>query len=280
MAKVVGAFGVPHMPGSPGQAEAEPKSETAQLFGAVREHVDAVNPDIMLVFDTDHFAMWFYDRMPTFAIGVAEMTSGPNTDDWPGGVQYDEIPVHEALSRRIHRFGVESEFDLTLTEEFEVDHSITVPLHFLNADHAAHKMKRPIVPIWINGIAPPFPLAKRVYAMGQMVRRAVESWDSDLTVGLAASGAISGDIGGPRATVGPGAPPDFDWVKSFISRMRNGEINELLNEATEERILAGGNVTGESLNWIGLLGFVGGDKPRFLEPQTSGGNGYGAWRWD
>jgi hypothetical protein len=62
--------------------------------------------------------------------------------------------------------------------------------------------------------------------------------------------------------------------------MEKGETDELLNEATEARILAAGNVSGEMLNWIALLGFVGGQKPRFIEPQTSGGNAYGAWRWD
>lgn len=280
MAQVAGAFGVPHMPGSPGGAAKEPQSETALLFGAVREHVDAVDPDVVVLFDTDHFATWFYDKMPTFAVGVAEMTSGPGTDDWPGGVQYDEIPVHEGLARYLHRTGIENEFDLLLTQEFTVDHSVTVPLHFLNADHAAHAMKRPFVPVWINGIAPPLPRARRAYALGQMVRRAVDAWQDDLKVAAIASGAISGDIGGPRAVGGPGAPPDVEWVTSVVRRMAGGEVDQLLNEATEERILAAGNVSGEMLNWIALLGFAGGRKPRFIEPQTSGGNAYGAWRWD
>ena len=60
-------------------------------------------------------------------------------------------------------------FDLTLTEEFTVVHSITVPLEMLNP-----AMQRPMVPFWINGIAPPLPLARRVYAAGQMVRSAIE----------------------------------------------------------------------------------------------------------
>jgi hypothetical protein len=132
----------------------------------------------------------------------------------------------------------------------------------------------------VNGIAPPLPLARRVYTLGQMVRRAVDDWGEDVTVGAIASGAISGDIGGPRAVGGPGAPPDVEWVTSVVRRLERGEADELLNEATEARILAAGNVSGEMLNWIALLGFVGGRKPRFIEPQTSGGNAYGAWRWD
>jgi protocatechuate 4,5-dioxygenase beta chain len=282
MAEIVGAFGTPHMPNSPGQVVREgERSEVGQLFGAVREHVDAVNPDVLVVFDTDHFAMWFYDRLPTFAIGVAETTFGPGTDDWPGLVSYDEVPVHEPLARYLHTSGIENGFDFTLTEEFTVDHSIIVPLHFLNGEGQALRMRRPMVPIWVNGIAPPLPRARRCYALGEMVRKAVEAWPSQIRVAAIASGALSGDIGGPRAREGqPAAPPDEAWVRQVVSRMQKGEVNELLNEATQERILQAGNVSGEMLNWIALLGFVGGRTPRFLEQQLSGGNAYGAWRWD
>src|SRR5256885_1479725 len=172
------------MPGTPGAVEKNPQSEVGQLFLGVREHVEAVNPDVLIVFDTDHFATWFYDRMPTFAVGVAEMTSGPGTDDWPGLVWYDKVPVHEPLARYLHRTGIEHEFDFLLTEEFTVDHSIIVPLHFLNGNMQELTMKRPMVPIWINGIAPPLPRARRVYALGQMVRQAVEAWPSNLRVGV------------------------------------------------------------------------------------------------
>jgi len=282
MAEIVGAFATPHMPNSPRQVEREGAgSEVGQLFQAVRDHVEAVDPDVLIVFDTDHFAMWFYDRLPTFAIGVAEMTSGPGTDDWPGLVSYREVPVHEPLARYLHTTGIENGFDFTLTEEFTVDHSIIVPLHFLNADMEALRMKRPMVPVWVNGIAPPLPRARRCYALGEMVRRAVEAWPGGLRVGAVASGALSGDIGGPRARDGqPAGPPDEAWVTQVVSRLRKGEVDELLNEATQERILQAGNVTGEMLNWIALLGFVGGRTPRLLEPQLSGGNAYGAWRWD
>ena len=280
MAQMVGCFGVPHMPNTPLEAEREPGNPVAKLFGAVREHLDALDPDVLIVIDTDHFHTWFYDRMPTFAVGVAEMTSGPGTDDWPGLVWYDEVPLHEELGRALHRGGIERGFDLTSTQEFVVDHSVIVPLHFLNGDMPARKMLRPAVPLWVNGIAPPLPLAKRCHALGEMVRDVVEAWPSNLNVGVVASGAISGDIGGPSAKAGPAGPPDHEWVKHVVGRMQRGEISELLNEATEERIQAAGNVTGEMLNWVALLGVAGGRKPAFLEQNSAGGIAFGAWRWD
>jgi hypothetical protein len=94
MAEIVGAFGVPHMPQSPLAVRTNPDGRLAQLFGMVREQVDGVDPDLLVVFDTDHFATWSYHALPVFAIGVASETSGPGADDWPG------LPMLEASRSR------------------------------------------------------------------------------------------------------------------------------------------------------------------------------------
>jgi hypothetical protein len=132
MAELVGAFGVPHMPNTPLAVRLAPDGELAQLFGAVRTHVDALDPQALVVFDTDHFATWYYQKLPVFAVGVAAQTSGPGTDDWPGLTSFEDIPVAEDLARHLYVCGLDAGFDLTLTEEFGVDHSITVPLEMLN----------------------------------------------------------------------------------------------------------------------------------------------------
>lgn len=264
------------MPGTPLTVREQPQGELAQLFGAVRQQLEAVNPDVLVVFDTDHFAMWYYERLPVFAIGVAEETNGPGTDDWPGLTSFEGIPVSLDLSRHLYLSGLDNGFNLTLKEEFSVDHSITVPLEMLNP-----RMERPMVPFWINGIAPPLPLSKRVYAAGQMVRAAIDTLPGTQRVGIIASGAISGDIGGPRSLPGgPGGPPDEAWVTYVVDCMRDGKIDDLLNAATRERLQQAGNVTGELLNWIALLGAVGDRRPCVIEPQLRGGNAYAAWRFD
>ncbi|MBV9582857.1 MAG: hypothetical protein JO057_30095 [Chloroflexi bacterium] len=276
MAELVGAFGVPHMPNSPLSVRTEPHGELAQLFAMVRDHLDAVDPDFLVLFDTDHFATWYYQKLPVFAIGVAEETSGPGTDDWPGLTSFRKIPVAQTLARHMYVCGLDHGFDLTLTEEFTVDHSVTVPLEMLNPS-----MRRPFVPFWVNGIAPPLPLSRRVFAAGEMVRQAIDALPGDARVAVVASGAISGDIGGPHASPGgPGAPADDAWVNFAVACMRDGNVNDLLNAATRERLQRAGNVTGEVLNWIALLGAVGGRRPRQIEPQLRGGNAYAAWRWD
>jgi len=63
-----------------------------------------------------------------------------------------------------------------------------------------------------------------------------------------------------------------------VNRMKQGDIDTLLDEATGERLWAGGNASGEMLNWIALLGAIGDRTPRFIEHVS--GNAWAAWRWD
>jgi gallate dioxygenase len=276
VASIVGAFGVPHMPTSPGDCAAEPTSTTARLFAAVRAKVDEIDPDVLVLFDTDHFHHWFYDKLPAFAVGVAARTDGPGADDWPGEARFEEIPVHESLARHIYEQGIAAGFDLTLSEEFQVDHSITVPVHFLASDDG--RVVRPIVPVWINGIAPPFPRAARCRSLGAEVAALIASHRAELRVGVVASGAISGDIGGAHARPGsPMAPPDDAWLDDVEAWLRVGNVDAFVGAATPDRLRAAGNVSGECLNWVALLGAIGDRTPALLEMDRFFGNAYAAW---
>ncbi len=64
-----------------------------------------------------------------------------------------------------------------MTQNFSVDHSVTVPLHFLTPD-----MKIPVVPFFISGHVPPLPSAQRCFALGQAVGRAIEAWPENKRV--------------------------------------------------------------------------------------------------
>ncbi len=189
-------------------------------------------------------------------------------------------PTYRSTSRSpgtCTRQGIAAAFDLTLSEEFQVDHSITVPLHFLAASDGV--VVRPIVPVWINGIAPPFPLAPRCRDLGAMVAAGgVEIYLPDIRVGIVASGAISGDIGGAHSRPGqPFAPPDEAWLADVAGWLRDERLDDFVAEATPERLRAAGNVSGECLNWIALLGAVGGRRPTLLEMDVYGGNAFAAW---
>ena len=275
MGEIVAGFGVPHTPMFPSLVAREgPQCQTAQLYRAVAEHLDAIQPDALVMFDSDHLNTFFLNNYPNLSVGVADQTSGPN-DGTPGLPRY-VVPVAEDIASRLYGFGLESGFDLALAQEFDVDHSILVPLHFLTPH-----MKLPIVPVFINGVVHPLPAARRCFALGQMVRKSVEAMPANARIAVLASGSFSLDVGGHLAPRGEFAgTPDVGWAESVLGHLRHGRINDLLNEATGERMARAGNVAGELLNWIALMGVLGDRRPRFLEPQIQMGHAYGVWRWD
>jgi protocatechuate 4,5-dioxygenase beta chain len=110
---------------------------------------------VLIVFDCDHFSTFFLNNLPTFAIGVAEKTAGPN-DHTP--MPHYKVPVHAALAAHLRAEGIAAGFDLSLVQ---ISRSITrlwLRLHFLTP-----RMNIPIVPVFINCFVPPLPSAPRLY---------------------------------------------------------------------------------------------------------------------
>lgn len=267
MAEIVAGFGVPHTPLHPELVEREgPGSETAQLYRAVAEHLEAVQPDVLVVFDSDHLNTFFFHNLPTFCVGVSDLTEGPN--DTNARLPRYRVPMHEGLAAHAHRYGVTHAFDLSQTQEFEVDHSVLVPLHFLTP-----RMHVPIVPVFVNGLAPPIPLARRCFELGALIREAVAAWPGAERVAILASGSFSLEVAGPRVGI-----TDEAWMATVLGCLREARTHDLLEQATTERMLAAGNVSGELLNWVAMLGATGGRRPTLLERQE--GHAYGVWRWD
>ena len=275
MARIVAGLGLPHSPGYPARVAREgPASETAQLYREVARRLDAARPDLMVVFDSDHLNTFSLTPLPTLCIGLTNQTAGPN-DGTPGVPQYT-VPVAEAAATDLLRFGLEAGFDFATTYEFTLDHSIMVPLHFVRP-----QMDIPIVPVFLNGIVPPIPLAPRCHALGQMVRRAVETLPDGLSVAMLASGDFSNDVGGLLAPLDEFAgSPDLEWAQHVVDLMRAGAVDQLVNEATTPRMARAGNVAGELLNWIAMLGAIGDRPPEFLESQADEGHAYGFWYVD
>jgi catalytic LigB subunit of aromatic ring-opening dioxygenase len=274
VAEIVAAVGVPHTPALPAEVQRHGDGHpAAQLFAAVKQHLDSVQPDVLVVFDSDHLNTFFLDNLPLLSVGITDRTCGPN--DGTHMPRY-EVPVHEQLAGAIRLHGIQQGFDLGVSQEFEVDHSILVPLHFLMPE-----MRVPIVPIFIGGIVPPLPLARRCFALGETVRDAIGAWPESLRVAILASGSLSLDIGGPLAPHGQIAGvADPAWVDEILEYLRRAEHNDLLNAATADRLARAGNIGGELLNWIAMLGALGPRKPVLAEKLMAHGDGFAAWRCD
>ncbi|MDB5604866.1 MAG: catalytic LigB subunit of aromatic ring-opening dioxygenase family protein [Bradyrhizobium sp.] len=272
MAEIVAVYAVPHTPSFVVEVQLEgERSETAQFFSKIRSHLEASKPDLILTVNNDHFNTFFFDNWPTYAIGTAERTAGPN-DQTPGMPWY-ELTVDGAAARYILRFLIEDGFDFTSSLEFEIDHGALVPLHFMTP-----AMELPIVPIFINCVVPPLPSAARCYALGRSIAKAIRSLKTASRVAIVASGSLSLEIGGPRADLGKTfGVPDPAWARWILERIQSCEHGELIEAASEARMLEAGNVGGELLNWIVALGIIGPSVPTLLINQPELGNAFAAW---
>jgi aromatic ring-opening dioxygenase catalytic subunit (LigB family) len=273
MAEIVAGFGMPHNPGAPALVLRDgPQCETARYYTEMAKDLADVAPDLLIIFTDDHFNTFFLDNFPTFAIGVAETTSGPN-DQTP--MPHYKVAVPGALAAHIRDSTIARGFDITLVQDFEVDHAVMVPLHFMTPD-----MKIPVLPIFINCLAPPLPTAQRCFALGEAVRAAVTEWPQPLRVAAIGSGSFSLEIGGPKIPVGDRAActPDPQWSQHVQDLLGAVRIGELVAEATTARMLRAGNIGGELLNWIALLGLIGAQKPVNILPQNDHGQAFVVWR--
>jgi protocatechuate 4,5-dioxygenase beta chain len=274
MGEIVAAFGVPHTPNYPALAAKQgPDREPARFYAEIATHLRAAAPDVLVIYTDDHFNTFFLDNFPTFAVGVADRTSGPNDQTVMPSYR---VAVEASLADHVRARTIGDGFDVSLAQDFELDHSIMVPLHFLTPD-----MSIPIVPFFINGLVPPLPSSHRCYALGQAVRAAIEDWPHDRRVAVIGSGSFSLEIGGPKIPPGERAgTPDPDWARRVQDHLEHARVGDLVEDATPSRLARAGNIGGELLNWIAMLGVVGDRKPSFIASEIDHGHAYAAWRLD
>lgn len=186
------------------------------------------------------------------------------------------VGIEQSLASLVLKYLVTAGFDLTVSHELSLDHAVLVPLHFL-----APEMQRPIVPLYINCLVPPLPLARRCYALGQALKEAIETWPGSSRIAVIASGSLSLEVGGPLIELGKNfGVPDKKWAARILDLVKTSQHDKLLAEATPNRMAKAGNIGGELLNWIALLGLVGSTEPNIVIEQPALGNAFVAWRLD
>ncbi len=275
LAKLVSAYAIPHTPSFIAEQHGQaPSTGAMSLFKRVIEHLEVSKPDVLVMIQNDHFNSFFLDNWPTFAIGIAPSVDGPN-DQTPFMPSYS-VSVDCGLARHIHERCMAAEFDISSSQELSIDHSVLVPLHFLTP-----AMQIPIVPIFVNCLVPPLPSAQRCYRLGAVICDAIVSWPSNKRIAVLASGSLSLEVGGPR--IEPGKTfgvPDKDWAAQILEWVKAGAHDAMISASTPERMFEAGNVGGEILNWITLLGAIGRELPDIVLNQRDLGNAFVAWSFD
>lgn len=223
----------------------EVKPDIAVILGNDQNEIyetDTLNPPFM-VFYGDKIphhpqAMEDLAKMPP---GVAEAEHGHAADAY---TEYSGVPD---LGLHIIKTMMEHEFDVTACKDW--------PKKTRNgASHAFGHIYRqvmrdkvvPNVPIYQNTFFPPNqPTARRAYRFGEIVKTAIESWQSDKRVAVFASGGMSHFV------------IDEDFDRKLVAALKAKDKAYLCSIPLSE--LQSG--TSEPKSWISLAGL--------LQPMTS-----------
>jgi aromatic ring-opening dioxygenase catalytic subunit (LigB family) len=219
-----------HAPGITGRAhlvDAGVAQEFHAAYRAMAERLAAARPDALIVVAAEHFANFFMNNMPSFAVGTADRYEGPIEDPQWLGIPKATVPGNAALSQRLIREMMQS-VDLAYAEEWKFDHGIMVPLHFLTPRYDV-----PIVPMNINCQGPPLAPLHRVWAFGEALRRAADSVPE--RIALVGTGGISHW----PATPDSGKINEV-WDRELLERWQANDRQALLSYTDEATYRDGG----------------------------------------
>jgi 2,3-dihydroxyphenylpropionate 1,2-dioxygenase len=266
------------------QLDAEVSAELEGAFDEARRFVADYDPDVVVSFGPDHYNGFFYRLMPQFCVGYAAESIG----DY--GSQAGRLDVPEDLARGIAEAVIDAGIDLAVSLDMQVDHGAVQPMEILFGDITA----KPLVPVFVNSVAPPFTPLRRVRLLGEAVGRYLAGLDRKVL--LIASGGLSHDPPVPRlATANPeqrrmllgeGGPltpqardarqqrvistaRDFaagtatiqdlapDWDRELMRILASGDLAPLDGWSPDEMTRIAGNSSHEVRTWIAAHAALG-----------------------
>jgi protocatechuate 4,5-dioxygenase beta chain len=156
---------------------------------------DEAKPDVILLVYNDHASAFDMRMIPTFAIGCADRFQPADEGFGPRPVPV--VKGHPDLAWHIAQSLILDEFDMTILNEMEVDHGLTVPLTMMYG--AVDAWPARVIPLAVNVVTYPPPSGNRCWALGEAIARAVQSFPEDLNVQVWGTGGLSHQLQGPRA---------------------------------------------------------------------------------
>ena len=208
-----------HAPGITGRPQLADPVERDAFFAEFRrmgEQLHAARPDALIVIAAEHFANFFMNNMPAYAIGMADEYEGPIEDPAWLGIESRRISGNAELSQRIVR-EVMNSVDVAYAEEWKFDHGIMVPLNFLTPMYDID-----IIPVNINCQGPPLTPLHRAEAFGKALRRACDGVPERIAI------VGTGGISHWPATPDSGRVNEA-WDHEFMKRWCANDMKSMLS---------------------------------------------------
>jgi protocatechuate 4,5-dioxygenase beta chain len=204
-------------------------------------------PDVVILVYNDHATAFDMKLIPTFAIGCGE-SYAPADEGW-GPRQVPVVNGHPDLAWHIAQSLILDEFDMTIINEMEVDHGLTVPLSMMFGKPEAWPTR--VIPLAVNVVTYPPPSGNRCWALGEAIKRAVESFPEDLNVQIWGTGGMSHQLQGPRAGL-----INKEWDNRFLDGLI-GSSDALRRIPHIEYLRETGSEGIEMVMWLIMRGALG-----------------------
>ncbi|MAH62694.1 MAG: protocatechuate 3,4-dioxygenase [SAR324 cluster bacterium] len=169
-------------------------------------------PDVIILVYNDHATAFSLQMIPTFAIGTAAEFQ-PADEGW-GPRPVPIVQGHPELASHIAQSLILQDFDLTIVNEMDVDHGLTVPLSLMCGQPKTWPC--PVIPFAVNVVQYPVPRGQRCFQLGQAIRRALDEYDEDLNVQIWGTGGMTHQLQGPRAGL-----INKQWDSQFLDKLIN-----------------------------------------------------------
>lgn len=226
-------------------------------IASLSERLTKAGPDIAIVIGDDQRELFLDDGIPALACfagdelvdfppddaALARMPQGIRAASWAVHADHPERhPVSAELGRHIAEQLAGADFDIMLFTQQPagrtLGHAFTFPRYRLGLPATT-----PIVPMFVNTYYQPnVPSAARCFALGQVVRRAVENWDPGAKVAIIASGGLTHFV------------IDEDLDRRVLAGITDHDP-QLLTSLSRAHLRSGNS---EILNWVAAAGALEG----------------------
>jgi gallate dioxygenase len=213
-------------------------------FAPVRAWLAEKKPDLLFYIYNDHVTSFFFDNYSNFALGFSD--TWPVADEGGGPRPLPALEGHPGLAKHTAFGLVADQFDLSFFQAKGLDHGVFSPLSMMMPHEGGWPAA--LVPLQVGVLQFPIPTARRCFALGRSLRKAIQSYPEDMTVAVVGSGGLSHQVHGERAGFN-----NTDWDMEFLELLEKDP--EKLTELSIAEFAERGGVEGaEVIMWLVMRG--------------------------
>ena len=252
MARITAGLATSHVPAIGAAIDLGKAAEPywAPVFAGydwVKAFERAEAPDVVILVYNDHATAFDASIIPTFVLGTG--AEYPVADEGYGPRPVPDVKGYPEFAAHLAQSIIQDDFDLTLVNEMDVDHGLTVPMSLMFGQTDKWPVK--VIPLAVNVVTYPPPSGNRCWALGEAIARAVASFPEDLNVQVWGTGGLSHQLQGKRAGL-----INRDWDNRFLDRLV-GDSDALRRIPHLEYLRETGSEGIEMVMWLIMRGAMG-----------------------